>query len=150
MITGQLKTGNEKFDDIRINSLKGMDALYNQNMALSGWDVAEQMIQVAPIGALAKSSKLLRKLPGVSKLEKGTERLGGLKKQISDRIDDVITAGIEKVPANLAKTTTRKWLTSIAGKTAITSMGEGIEEGTQYILGKEFNEANSDYAPNLV
>ena len=133
-----MKSGNEKFDDIRIKSLKGLDNLYTQNMALSGWDIAENAIQVMPLGALAKGSKVL------GKLSKVTSKATGLKDAISKRIDDVVMAGIDRVPTNLARITKRKAIASIAGRTVLTGVGEGAEEGTQYIRGKEYERGAYD------
>ena len=130
-----MKSGNEKFDDIRIKSLKGLDNLYTQNMALSGWDIAENVLQVMPIGILAKGSKAIGKI---------TSKATGLKGAISKRIDDVVMAGIDRVPTNLARITKRKAIASIAGRTVLTGIGEGAEEGTQYIRGKEYERGAYD------
>jgi hypothetical protein len=147
----KLKSGNEKFDRIRINSLNGLESLYTDNMALSGWDAAEQVVEVMPLGSIAKAVKGTGQLAkAVATVDKATARVNGFKKALSDRIDDVVTFGIDKTAENLSKRVVRKKLADIGGRMVITGIMEGSEEGVQYIKGKQYTEDKFDKDPNIV
>lgn len=147
----RLKSGNEKFDRIRINSLNGLESLYTDNMALSGWDAAEQVVEVMPLGSIAKAVKGTGQLAkAVATVDKATARVSGFKKALSDRIDDVVTFGIDKTAENLSKRVVRKKLADIGGRMVITGIMEGSEEGVQYIKGKQYTEDKFDKDPNIV
>lgn len=149
LIRGKVKSGNEKFDSHLIEGLNGLESLYTDNMALSGWDVAQQAIEVMPFGSIAKSvsgtKALANKLKGVNKMINAGK---GLKGKLADRIMDVAQFGVDNVKV-IPKRNLLKNLTSIGGRVALTSIMEGAEEGTQYIRGQEYINDKFERNPSV-
>lgn len=150
ILSDQVKSGNEKFDDIRVKSLNGLESLYTDNMALSGWDATEQILQVMPFGAIAKVAKGTGALAKtIGRGAKAIEKTKGIKKAMVDKINDVVTFGIDKTAKNLGKMTLRNKLVDIGGRVALTGIMEGAEEGVQYIKGQQYINDEYDTDPNL-
>lgn len=122
---------------------QGIESLYTDNMALSTLDAAELALQVVPIGKLAK---LVKSIPGISK---AATYAGDLQQQLSKRIDDVVTYGLEGVD-RLPKRRTVQRLVDLGGRIGITAVSEGAEEGIQYIKGQRFINNEFDPDPTIL
>nr|UVX80008.1 MAG: hypothetical protein [Bacteriophage sp.] len=106
-----------------------MKSLYTDNMALSAWNAIQTMLEVVPLGKMAKSVRDLKTIAG--KYDKGKSFLKG---GFAKRIDDVASFGIDSVD-KLPKITKRKAVLDLGGRILISSAIEGAEEGTQYMKG---------------
>lgn len=150
VLTGVIANDNAKFNNIRMKAKDGIQSLYTDNMALSAMDAAELAIQVMPLGAIAKAVK---SIPGVGKVYKGAEKVAGyagdIRQQLSKRIDDVVTYGLEGVE-NLPKRRTVQRLVDLGRRVGITSVMEGAEEGIQYIKGQRFIDNEFEKDPNIL
>lgn len=143
LLTNQVKVNNVKFDKIRLNNFEGMKSLYTNNMALSTWDATQTMLEVIPLGKLAKSVRGLKTL--ANKYDKGK---GFLKGKLAERIDDITSFGIDSVD-KLPKKTKRKAILDLGGRILISSAMEGAEEGTQYMKGQDYINRHFEEDPNL-
>lgn len=143
LLTNQVKVNNVKFDKIRLNNFEGMKSLYTDNMALSAWDVTQTMLEVVPLGKMAKSVRGLKTI--AEKYDKGK---GFLKGKFAKRIDDVASFGIDSVD-KLPKITKRKAVLDLGGRILISSAMEGAEEGTQYMKGQDYIDRHFEENPNL-
>lgn len=143
LLTNQVKVNNVKFDKIRLNNFEGMKSLYTDNMALSTWDTTQTMLEVVPLGKMAKSVRGLKTL--ANKYDKGK---GFLKGKLAERIDDITSFGIDSVD-KLPKKTKRKAILDLGGRILISSAMEGAEEGTQYMKGQDYINRHFEEDPNL-
>lgn len=143
LLTNQVKVNNVKFDKIRLNNFEGMKSLYTDNMALSTWDATQTMLEVVPLGKMAKSVRGLKTL--ANKYDKGK---GFLKGKLAERIDDITSFGIDSVD-KLPKKTKRKVILDLGGRILISSAMEGAEEGTQYMKGQDYINRHFEEDPNL-
>lgn len=143
LLTNQVKVNNVKFDKIRLNNFEGMKSLYTDNMALSTWDTTQTMLEVVPLGKMAKSVRGLKTL--ANKYDKGK---GFLKGKLAERIDDITSFGIDSVD-KLPKKTKRKAILDLGGRILISSAMEGAEEGTQYMKGQDYIDRHFEENPNL-
>lgn len=143
LLTNQVKVNNVKFDKIRLNNFEGMKSLYTDNMALSAWDATQTMLEVVPLGKMAKSVRGLKTI--AEKYDKGK---GFLKGEFAKRIDDVASFGINSVD-KLPKITKRKAVLDLGGRILISSAMEGAEEGTQYMKGQDYIDRHFEENPNL-
>lgn len=143
LLTNQVKVNNVKFDKIRLNNFEGMKSLYTDNMALSTWDATQTMLEVTPLGKMAKSVRGLKTL--ANKYDKGK---GFLKGKLAERIDDITSFGIDSVD-KLPKKTKRKAILDLGGRILISSAMEGAEEGTQYMKGQDYINRHFEEDPNL-
>lgn len=143
LLTNQVKVNNVKFDKIRLNNFEGMKSLYTDNMALSAWDATQTMLEVIPLGKMAKSVRGLKTI--AEKCDKGK---GFLKGEFAKRIDDVASFGIDSVD-KLPKITKRKAVLDLGGRILISSAMEGAEEGTQYMKGQDYIDRHFEENPNL-
>lgn len=143
LLTNQVKVNNVKFDKIRLNNFEGMKSLYTDNMALSTWDATQTMLEVIPLGKMAKSVRGLKTL--ANKYDKGK---GFLKGKLAERIDDITSFGIDSVN-KLPKKTKRKAILDLGGRILISSAMEGAEEGTQYMKGQDYINRHFEEDPNL-
>lgn len=143
LLTNQVKVNNVKFDKIRLNNFEGMKSLYTDNMALSTWDATQTMLEVVPLGKMAKSVRGLKTL--ANKYDKGK---GFLKGKLAERIDVITSFGIDSVD-KLPKKTKRKAILDLGGRILISSAMEGAEEGTQYMKGQDYINRHFEEDPNL-
>lgn len=143
LLTNQVKVNNVKFDKIRLNNFEGMKSLYTDNMALSTWDATQTMLEVVPLGKMAKNVRGLKTL--ANKYDKGK---GFLKGKLAERIDDITSFGIDSVD-KLPKKTKRKAILDLGGRILISSAMEGAEEGTQYMKGQDYINRHFEEDPNL-
>lgn len=143
LLTNQVKVNNVKFDKIRLNNFEGMKSLYTDNMALSTWDATQTMLEVVPLGKMAKSVRGLKTL--ANKYDKGKDFLKG---KLAERIDDITSFGIDSVD-KLPKKTKRKAILDLGGRILISSAMEGAEEGTQYMKGQDYINRHFEEDPNL-
>lgn len=143
LLTNQVKVNNVKFDKIRLNNFEGMKSLYTDNMALSTWDATQTMLEVVPLGKMAKSVRGLKTL--ANKYDKGK---GFLKGKLAERIDDITSFGIDSVD-KLPKKTKRKAILDLGGRILISSAMEGAEEGTQYMKSQDYINRHFEEDPNL-
>lgn len=143
LLTNQVKVNNVKFDKIRLNNFEGMKSLYTDNMALSTWDATQTMLEVIPLGKMAKSVRGLKTLANA--YDKGK---GFLKGKLAERIDDITSFGIDSVD-KLPKKTKRKAILDLGGRILISSAMEGAEEGTQYMKGQDYINRHFEEDPNL-
>lgn len=143
LLTNQVKVNNVKFDKIRLNNFEGMKSLYTDNMALSAWDATQTMLEVIPLGKMAKSVRGLKTI--AEKYDKGK---GFLKGEFAKRIDDVASFGIDSVD-KLPKITKRKAVLDLGGRILISSAMEGADEGTQYMKGQDYIDRHFEENPNL-
>ena len=143
LLTNQVKVNNVKFDKIRLNNFEGMKSLYTDNMVLSTWDATQTMLEVVPLGKMAKSVRGLKTL--ANKYDKGK---GFLKGKLAERIDDITSFGIDSVD-KLPKKTKRKAILDLGGRILISSAMEGAEEGTQYMKGQDYINRYFEEDPNL-
>ncbi len=143
LLTNQVKVNNVKFDKIRLNNFEGMKSLYTDNMALSTWDATQTMLEVVPLGKMAKSVRGLKTL--ANKYDKSK---GFLKGKLAERIDDITSFGIDSVD-KLPKKTKRKAILDLGGRILISSAMEGAEEGTQYMKGQDYINRHFEEDPNL-
>ena len=146
LLQDNLRSSNVAFNQIMNKAQEGMESLYMDNMALSTSDVAQTILTFIPFGTLAKKALKAKKL---GKLAKAVDKASQLKKNVSDRIDDVLEFGLEGID-KLPKITKRKALIDLGGRIALTSAMEGMEEGIQYIKGKRYTEGDFDTNPHII
>lgn len=144
ILSGDIKINNRKFNKAMLDNREGLRSLYIDNMALSISDVAQQAIEVVPIGSMAKKVKGLKTLA-----EKGAKLRKGLQEQLSNRIDDITSFGLDNV-GRLPMRTKRRAITDLGGRILVSGILEGAEEGVQYIKGQKYIDNNFDADPNLV
>lgn len=144
ILSGDIKINNRKFNKAMLDNREGLRSLYIDNMALSISDIAQQAIEVVPIGSMAKKVKGLKTLA-----DKGTKLKKGLQEQLSNRIDDITSFGLDNV-GRLPMRTKRRAITDLGGRILVSGILEGAEEGVQYIKGQRYIDNNFDANPNLV
>lgn len=144
ILSGDIKINNRKFNKAMLDNREGLRSLYIDNMALSISDVAQQAIEVVPIGSMAKKVKGLKTLA-----EKGAKLRKGLQEQLSNRIDDITSFGLDNV-GRLPIRTKRRAITDLGGRILVSGILEGAGEGIQYIKGQRYIDNNFDADPNLV
>lgn len=144
ILSGDIKINNRKFNKAMLDNREGLRSLYIDNMALSISDVAQQAIEVVPIGSVAKKVKGLKTLA-----EKGAKLRKGLQEQLSNRIDDITSFGLDNV-GRLPIRTKRRAITDLGGRILVSGILEGAGEGIQYIKGQRYIDNNFDADPNLV
>ena len=150
LITHKVKVNNSAFNRILSQNYEGLQSLYMDNMALATSDVAQTAMAIVPYGRAAKFIRGIKTLDkAFNKAEKVVEATRGLKKSIIDKLDDIATYSLEGVQA-LPKLTKRKAIREIGGKLVLTSIMEGVEEGTQYIKGYNYVNDKFEQDPNLL
>ena len=129
VLTDQIKLNDNQLNRAKTDNMQGLRELYLDNMALSASDIAQTALAVVPI--------------------KFSSTVGRLNKAVSDRVNRVLSYGLDKVD-ELSTLTRRKAVIDLGGRMAVSSLMEGMEEGTQYIKGQ--NYINRDFNPdaNLV
>lgn len=132
ILVGKVDAQNEKLKSIQQSTLDGASSVYKDNMALATWDIAQDILTVFPLGRLAKAAKSI----APSKLVKGVDKVNDIRQQVSKRIDDVVSYGLEGLD-KLPSKRTRKRLMDLGGRLVLTSALEGAEEGTQYMLSED-------------
>lgn len=135
ILVGKVDAQNEKLKSIQQSALDGASSVYQDNMALSTWDIAQDLITIFPLGKLAKAAKSI----APSKLLKGLDKANDIRQQVSRRIDDVISYGLDGLD-KLPNKRTRKRLMDLGGRLVLTSALEGAEEGTQYMLSEDMQK----------
>lgn len=155
ILSNDIDVDNVKFNKLRVDDMDGLRSLYTDNMALSVGDIAQSFLEVVPMGNMIKKIRGIKSLEKItnSKLAKTAEvaadKLGSVKEQLADRIDDVISFGIDNIN-KLPRKTIRKHVIDLGGRIAISSALEGAEEGIQYIKGQRYIDRDFDSDPNLV
>ena len=150
LLTNQIKLGDYTFNKAVDKNSRNLKGLYLDNMALSTVDIAQTMLEVMPF-KFGKIGKVA--LEGVQAASKGAGKaakaartigkLGKFRSALSKRIDDVTAYGLNKVE-DLSAFTMRKAVRDLGGRMAVSSVLEGMEEGTQYIKGQTFLEEDFD------
>lgn len=125
ILTNRIDLHDNQLDAAKIDNMKGMRELYLDNMVLSASDIAQTILEVTPL----KFSKIT----------------GKFTKALRDRTDRVLAYGLDKVD-DLSKLTWRRAVLDLGGRMAVSSVMEGMEEGTQYIKGQNF--INRDFDPD--
>lgn len=150
IITDQIQIKDNEVNTLRIKATKGLEDVYNANMALSYSDYAQSAIQFLPVGKLigklgGTASRLSTKVaPGLTKgLTKAADA-------VNKQLDDVIEFGLSKNVSSLASRRNRHAIASVLGKTVTTGLMEGAEEGTQYIVGQKYMQGKYDDTMNPV
>ena len=139
ILIGKVEAQNEKLKSIQQSALDGASSVYQDNMALSTWDIAQDLITVFPLGKLAKTVKSV----APSKLIKTFDKAADIRQQVSNRIDDVVSYGLEGLD-KLPSKRTRKRLMDLGGRLVLASALEGAEEGTQYMLSEDMQSGVYD------
>ena len=149
ILTRDIKVDNIALNKAMTNNDGQLKALYERNMALSASDVIQTGLEIVPLGKLGKLASPITKAGRFGKiLGKSTESLRGIRKQLSDRIDDVTAFGIENV-GKLPKLTRRKAVRDLGGRILLSSALEGGEEGAQYIFGEKLLNKELDIDANI-
>lgn len=155
VIADRVKVSNVKFNKLRISNLEGLKSLYMDNMALSGSDIIQTFLEVTPLHSMFRSVRGLRFVSKLADTKAGktvetiANKYGTVKEQLADRIDDIVSFGIDNVN-KLPRLTRRKQVLDIGGRVVISSALEGGEEGTQYIKGQRYMNRDFDSDPNLL
>lgn len=155
ILSNKVKVNNNSLNRIRLNKMDGLKSLYTDNMALSGSDIVQTVLEVTPLGPIAKKVRGLSSLKKLANSKYGktaqviASKTGNLKQQLADRIDDVVAFGIESID-KLPRLTRRKAIKDIAGRIVITSVLEGAGEGVQYIKGQRYIDGDFESDPNLI
>lgn len=129
VLTNRIVLHDNQLDKAKIDNMQGMRELYLDNMALSASDIVQTALAVAPI----KFGRIT----------------GNLTKQLSDRTNRVLAYGLDKVD-ELSTLTRRKAILDLGGRMAVSSVMEGMEEGTQYLKGQAFLNRDFDPDANIV
>lgn len=132
VLTRDIELNNIALNKAMTNNDGHLKALYERNMALSASDVVQTALATVPWSKAINPLKKLGKFGKV--LGKSDESLKGIRKQLSDRIDDVTAFGLENVK-KLPSVSTRKAIRDLGGRILLSSVLEGGEEGAQYIFG---------------
>ena len=155
IIADKVNISNVKFNKLRTENLKGLKSLYMDNMALSGSDIVQTFLEVTPLHQIARDIRGFKMLKSLANTKAGkavetvANKYGTIKEQLADRIDDVVSFGIDNVN-KLPRLTRRKQVLDIGGRMVISSALEGAEEGTQYIKGQRYIDRDFDSDPNLL
>lgn len=155
IIADKVNISNVKFNKLRTENLEGLKSLYMDNMALSGSDIVQTFLEVTPLHQIAKDVRGFKLLKSLANTKAGktvetvANKYGTIKEQLADRIDDVVSFGIDNVD-KLPRLTRRKQILDIGGRVVISSALEGAEEGTQYIKGQRYINRDFDSDPNLL
>lgn len=155
IIANRVNVSNIKFNKLRTQNLEGLKSLYIDNMALSGSDIVQTFLEITPLHQIARDVRGLKTLKNLANTKAGkaaetiSNKYGTIKEQLADRIDDVISFGIDNVN-KLPKLTRRKQVLDIGGRIVISSALEGAEEGTQYIKGQRYIDKDFDSDPTLL
>lgn len=135
ILTNNVSAEHTSFNTIMSKSMDGIKSIYKDNMSLSALDVAEDVIAVTPLGKLLKYGK---RAATTSKLAR----------KLNKRIDDIIGYGLEGIN-KIPKRTIRKQIVDLGGRMALTGVLEGAEEGTQYMLSKDYQKGIYDEEAGL-
>ena len=130
VLTNQVVLRDNQLDKIKIDNMQGLRSLYLDNMALSASDVVQTIIEVTPF----RLGKLVPK---------------GLTKALTDRANKVLAYGLDKVD-DLSSLSRRHAVVDYGGRMLVSSVMEGMEEGTQYIKGQNYINDNYDQDATLV
>ena len=130
ILTNNVSAEHTGFNTIMSKSMDGIKSIYKDNMALSALDIAEDVVAVTPLGKLLKYGK---RATTASKLAR----------KLNKRVDDIIGYGLEGIN-KIPKLTIRKQIVDLGGRMALTSVLEGAEEGTQYMLSKDYQNGIYD------
>lgn len=125
VLTNRVVLHDNQLDKAKIDNMQGMRDLYLDNMMLSASDVVQTALAVTPL----KFGRIT----------------GNLGKQLSDRTNRVLAYGLDKVD-ELSTLTRRRAILDLGGRMAISSVMEGMEEGTSYLKGQ--NYINRDFDPD--
>ena len=147
ILTKDIELNNIALNKAMTNNDGQLKALYERNMALSASDVAQTALAIVPWGKAFNQLKKLGKFGKV--LGKGEESIQGIRKQLSDRIDDVTAFGIDNVK-KLPSITTRKAVRDLGGRILLSSVLEGGEEGAQYIFGDKLLNKELDVDASII
>ena len=149
ILTKQVPVGNISLDQLEHKHSKGIKSVYMDNMALSTFDIVQTAAELAPLG-LGQIAKYKRSIGNtVDKARKAINKakdvatLGRLRRSISNRIDDVLKFGIDKA-SKLPTYNLRRKIKEGINRLLITSTLEGVEEGTQYIIGDKYSKGDYD------
>ena len=137
ILRGTLPSSNQKFRDIQHKALRNLSSVYKDNMALSTLDIAEDVLAVVPLGKIANAAKSILPKGLVNAATKTAKYTGGIKEQFAKRIEDAANYGLEGI-SKLPLKDARKKLVDLGGRIALTSVLEGAEEGTQYMISQEY------------
>ena len=126
VLTNQVTLHDNQLDKIKIDNMQGLRDLYLDNMALSTSDILQTVIEITPL----RFAKLVPK---------------GLTKALTDRTNKVLSYGLDKVD-DLSTLSRRHAIVDYGGRILVSSVMEGMEEGTQYIKGQNYinNSLNQD------
>lgn len=155
ILSDKIRVSNVKFNKLRTDNLDGLRSLYIDNMALAGSDIVQTFLEVTPLHQIAKDVRGFKLLKSLANTKAGktvetvANKYGTIKEQLADRIDDVVSFGIDNVD-KLPRLTRRKQILDIGGRVVISSALEGAEEGTQYIKGQRYINRDFDSDPNLL
>lgn len=155
IIANRVNVSNVKFNKLRTQNLEGLKSLYIDNMALSGSDIVQTFLEITPLHQIARDVRGLKTLKNLANTKAGkvaetiSNKYGTIKEQLADRIDDVVSFGIDNIN-KLPKLTRRKQVLDIGGRIVISSALEGAEEGTQYIKGQRYINKDFDSDPTLL
>ena len=130
VLTNQVVLHDNQLDKIKIDNMQGLKSLYLDNMALSTVDIVQTALEVTPF----RLGKLVPK---------------GLTKALTDRANKVLSYGLDKVD-DLSRYTRRKAIADYGSRILVSSVLEGMEEGTQYIKGQNYINGNYDQDATLV
>lgn len=155
IIANRVNVSNIKFNKLRTQNLEGLKSLYTDNMALFGSNIVQTFLEITPLHQIARDVRGLKTLKNLANTKAGkaaetiSNKYGTIKEQLADRIDDVISFGIDNVN-KLPKLTRRKQVLDIGGRIVISSALEGAEEGIQYIKGQRYIDKDFDSDPTLL
>lgn len=155
IIANRVNVSNVKFNKLRTQNLEGLKSLYIDNMALSGSDIVQTFLEITPLHQIARDVRGLKTLKNLANTKAGkaaetiSNKYGTIKEQLADRIDDVVSFGIDNIN-KLPKLTRRKQVLDIGGRIVISSALEGAEEGIQYIKGQRYINKDFDSDPTLL
>lgn len=136
IIASNVPTSDDTFNQIRSESRKNLDHLYNQNMALAVSDIAQVAVAIPFVGKM---------MAGVVKGGTQAAKLTKLSGALNRGLDNAIEYGAKVAPVlkTVAKSPNLKAFGKHIGKnvlagTAFTMVSEAYEEGNQYIGGKRY------------
>lgn len=154
-----VKSGDTRLDRIRYDAYNGLETLYQNNMMLSGWDVVQTAIDVFPLSRVWSSvGKNVRKLVNASKYadkvssaERALSNARGIGQKINQKLNQAAMFGLSKdVSSIIGRRSAIKQLLDIGGNVIVSSLGEGIEEGSQFIFSKDYETGKYGINPSFL
>ena len=145
ILLNRVNSNNIKFNNNLSNSFEGLQSVYKDNMALSTVDVVQDLLAVVPLGKMLKSIGSV--MP--NKVLSTTKKAKKLYDSSKERLEDVLDYGLEgmnKIP----KKNIRKRIVDLGGRMVLSSVLEGSEEGTQYMLSKDYEKGIYDNDANII